>query len=296
MALTMNLFRSSRCLVFCVCMAVAPMPRAACSRPIVVPASPLGSLFVVNDNTGAVGGIYADVLRDYGRRAGCEFVFPIVPRARAEFMVRNGLADLLVASVQVPERDAWGSFVPMLGTEWVLISYRSDAPPRSTDELLEKPDIRFNAVKSFNDGPAYLAMLARLDSRHKLEYVNDTETIVRKMLAGRADYTVMPSTIFAGTLAEMGISDAQRRNFHYSQLDGIPASVAGVYISSATTKDDASAIAALLVQIRQDGQLLSRLRAIFTPDEMASNFALPMVKLGARKNRHLRQSPATSDN
>jgi polar amino acid transport system substrate-binding protein len=267
-------------------MAFAPVLQAACTRPIVVPASPLGSLIVVNDSTGAVFGIYPDVLREYGSKYGCEFLFPIVPRARAEFMVRNGLADLLVGSVQVTERDTWGVFVPMLGTDWVLISSRTDEAPKTIDQLVGKPDIRFNAVKSFNDGPAYMAMLGRLEQAHKLEYVNDTQTIVRKMLAGRADYTVMPSTIFAGTLAEMGLKETRGKDFHYTRLEGIPGSVAGAYISKATPRDDARAIASVLTQIRNDGQLLVHLRSLFSADEMTSNYALPIATETQNKSQH----------
>jgi len=247
---------------------------AACSRPIVVPASSLGKMMTVNQASGDVGGVYPELLRERGRRASCEFVFPVVPRARAEAMLRQGDADLLVGAVQVPERDQWGRYVPMIGTEWMLISTDPD-PPRSTDALLARPGIRLNVVRSFNYGPAYLALLARLDKQGKLEYVKDPQTIARKMEIGRADYAYMPSNTFAGTLEELGLRDSLGQRVHYTRLAGIPASTSGVYISRKTAPDDAAQLAAMLEHLSRDGELLARTRKLFTPAEMSSSFPLP---------------------
>lgn len=246
---------------------------AACSRPIVVPASPLGKMMTVNQASGEVAGAYPDLLRERGRRAGCEFVFPVVPRARAEAMLRQGEADLMVGAVQVPERDLWGRYIPMIGTEWMLISTDPD-PPRSAEALLARPGIRLNAVRSYNYGPAYLALLARLDKQGKLEYVKDPHTVVRKMEIGRADYAFMPSTTFAGTLEELGLRESLGRRVHYTRLEGIPPSTSGVYISRRTPPDDAAQLAAMLEQLSRDGELLARTRKFFTPAEMSSSFPL----------------------
>lgn len=247
---------------------------AACSRPIVVPASSLGKAMTVNEASGEVGGVYPELLRERGRRAGCEFVFPVVPRARAEAMLRQGEADLMVGAVQVPERDLWGRYIPMIGTEWMLISTDPD-PPRSSEEMLARPGIRLNVVRSYNYGPAYLALLARLDKQGKLEYVKDPQTIARKMEIGRANYAFMPSTTFAGTLDELGLRDSLGGRVHYTRLVDIPSSTSGVYISRRITAVDAAQLAALLEQLSRDGELLNRLRKFFTPAEMSSSFPLP---------------------
>lgn len=259
--------------------AALPQQRAAaaCSRPIVVPASSLGRMMMVNAASGEVGGVYPELLRERGRKAGCEFVFPVVPRARAEAMLRQGDGDLMVGAVQVPERDLWGRYVPMIGTEWMLISTDPD-PPRSTDDMLARPAIRLNVVRSYNYGPAYLALLARLEKQGKLEYVKDPQTIVRKMEAGRANYTYMPSNTFAGTLEEMGLRESLGARVHYTRLAGISASTSGVYISGKTPAADAAQLASMLEQLSRDGELLARTRKFFTPAEMSSSFPLPPAR------------------
>ena len=264
--------------------AVPAAAASSCSRPIIVPASSLGRLVVVNPGRNDASGIYPDLLRAGGKKAGCEFIFPVVPRARAEFMVQSGQADLLVGSTRVAERDAWGRFVPLMGTGWLLVSSpsRSDAPPKTVQELLERPGIKFNAVRSYNYGPAYLAMLARLDKLGLLEYVSDPQTIVRKMQAGRVDYTFMPSHTFAGALDEMGVPRSFRAAVRYTRLADMPLAVTGVYLSKNLPAADLGLIEAILAQIRQEGEMLVRLRKFFSPEEMASSFTLPEGNINPR--------------
>jgi polar amino acid transport system substrate-binding protein len=247
---------------------------AACSRPIVVPASALGKMMAVNPATQEVSGVYPDLLRERGRRAGCQFMFPIVPRARAEAMMRQGDGDLFVGAIKVPERESWGQYVALLGTEWMLVS-TMDQPPRSVDELLALPGIRVNAVRSYNYGPAYQAMLAALERAGKLEYVPDAETIARKMQAGRADFTYMPSNTFAGAMDEAGLRGTLGPRVRYTRLAGLPASSNGAYLSRRLAAADAEQLTAILLQLRDDGALIARIRQEYTAADMVSLYPLP---------------------
>src|SRR5471032_2160444 len=88
-----------------------PLPgRAGCTRAIVAPASALGKMVVIDKDSGAVSGIYPELLREQGRKTGCAFEFPVVPRVRAEMMLRTGQADLLLAATPVAERGQWGEY------------------------------------------------------------------------------------------------------------------------------------------------------------------------------------------
>ena len=98
--------RTIACIAVLVAALVTPGAAIAnCSRPIVVPASSLGKMLVVDEATGTISGIYPDILRSKGQKIGCIFEFPIVSRARAELMFRNGDADLLVGATQQAERE-----------------------------------------------------------------------------------------------------------------------------------------------------------------------------------------------
>src|SRR5262249_38710618 len=101
----------------------AVLSLAGCSCPIMVPASPLGQMMVIHKDTGHVGRVYPELLRELGKAAGCSFEFALVePRVRAERLVASGEMDLFVGAVRSPERDAWGRFVPLMAVEWKLVS------------------------------------------------------------------------------------------------------------------------------------------------------------------------------
>jgi len=258
--------------------------QAKCSRPIVVPVSQMGKVMIVNPATNEASGVYPELLRARGAAAGCEFVFRAMPRVRAEAAVREGGADLLVASPRSPQRDAWGDYVPMIGSEWVLITMRSDAPPSSVEELLARPGIRLNEVRSYNFGPAYMAMMANLERLDKVEYVPDPQTIVRKMAAGRVDYAYMPSNTFVGALDELGLRATLGPKIHYSHLSGIPISTSGVYVSRKLSPADAAQVHALLGQLSRENAVLERTRKYFTAAEMMSTFELPPSSASARSD------------
>src|SRR5471030_1782283 len=125
---------------------VSASSQAACSRPILVPAPPLGKTVESSPHLNIVTGVYPELLREYGEKAGCQFKFLPMPWVRAEMAVQSGKADILLSAVQVPERDAWGRFIALVGADWKLVSLRGDTPPRSVDELLARPGVRVNAV------------------------------------------------------------------------------------------------------------------------------------------------------
>ena len=247
---------------------------AACSRPIIVPASQIGMMVSISDDGRHVAGIYPDLLRAYGGTAGCTFLFPVIPRLRAEKMVEAGRADVFLGAVQLPTRDAWGGFIPMLGSAWTLISIGRRPPPASVRQLLQEPGLKFNAVRGFDDGPAYELMLAELDKIGKLEYVNDAVTIVRKMAVGRTTYTFMPSITFAGAVHELGLTETLGRDVTYSKLNDIPPAVTGVYISSHLNPGDAAQVKAILVSIREHHELLTQMHAAFSAAEMVTYYDL----------------------
>jgi len=252
------------------------MAHAECSRPILVPASPLGKVILVNNTTNEVTGVFPDVLHEYGKKFGCKFEFPVMPRARAELMMSRGETDLLMGSIKVPERDAWGGdYVPLFVSEWHLISIRTDPLPTSVDELLAKPRIKLYVVRGFNNGPKYIAMLEQMKKRGKLEIMKDPESIARMMKVGRADYTFMPLATFNGALASEGLKEFFAPKIRHLHLKGTPITISGAYLSKKLNLNDKTVITELLAQIRKDNAIINRLHLMFTDKEMEGTYAIP---------------------
>lgn len=248
---------------------------AACTRTMIVPVFPLGKLMGINDADGLASGIYPDLLRKNAASTGCDFSFVAAPHARAELMLSSGAADILLGAIKDERRDQWGYFVPMLGTEWMLITNRGDAPTLTAQALLERGDIKLNVVRGYKYGPAYQNLLVELEKLGRVEYVKDPVTVVRKMLAGRADYTFMSTTTFAGALDDLGLRQSYGPHVHYSHIRDLPATVNGVYLSKRLPPADRQQIIALLNRIRERNELMLRLRKFFAPNDLQSLRPLP---------------------
>ena len=92
---------------------VSTVAGAACSRTIVVPAVATGYSVITSGDS--VSGVYPQILQELGKKYGCTFSFPVVPRARLEQMFfKSYSADVMVPATRTPERDASASFVPLI--------------------------------------------------------------------------------------------------------------------------------------------------------------------------------------
>lgn len=257
--------------------ALAAPSFAGCSRPILVPASPLGQMMIVHSDTGRVEGVYPELLRDIGKAVGCTFEFRIVePRVRAEMLVASGEMDVFVGAVRNPERDVWGRFVPLMEVEWKLVSHSPSRPPPATvGELLAMNGIVFDAVRGYNYGAAYRDLLNALDERHALDLVADPQTVVRKMQMGRADFSLMPPGTLDGALDAAEASIEFRKRVRLSHLAGLPHGVTGVYLSGSLKAEDAALLRQVLTQAARDGALLTRVHQALPAADAASYGALP---------------------
>lgn len=196
-----------------------------CVRPYVVGASAMGSNMVITPDN-QVQGTYAQVLAQIERTSACRFVYEIAPRARIlTYLKRGYVVDLLVPIIRTKERDEVAEFVPLLKSHVMLVYHQRV----SGDALaaLKAGTIKVNVVRGFDYGPEYQALLEWLRAKNQLEEVNDPATIVRKILAGRADATLMVPQNMTAEAAELGL-EKQLRSVALAE---IPPNYSGVYLS-----------------------------------------------------------------
>src|SRR5476649_2038518 len=143
---------------------------AACSRPIVVPVAPTGLSVVIDGDR--VSGAFPDALRELGAQLGCQFVFPVVPRARLSYMfLQTGEADLLLPASRSAERDGQADYVPMMKLKMALVSVKqSKLHAASVSALLAQPSWRGVVVRSYVFGDEYNALVDQLEAQHRLSY------------------------------------------------------------------------------------------------------------------------------
>jgi len=204
--------------------------RAQCTRDINVPVSANGASVVIDGDH--VHGIYPDLLRAIGPKAGCHFVLTAVPRARQVAMFETGKADVLIPATRTPSRDKMGVFVPMMGHRSMLISVNNQRPAiTSAKELLARREIRLALVRGFDYGERYQALVAELTKQGRVFLEVDVNAVVRLMQDGAVDMTIMTPTIFAGAVSHdprvKGLLDRLRME----PIPELPWGMSGAYIS-----------------------------------------------------------------
>jgi polar amino acid transport system substrate-binding protein len=204
---------------------------AACSRPVQAPAAPIGLSVIIKGAT--VGGAFPEFLAALGRKAGCAFTYPVVPRARLEAMFEGGQADIIMAAVQSEQRDRFGLFIPLVSSRVTLVSLESSrAPVASMAEVLNRRDIRLVLVRGYDYGFAYRSLVEALAAEGRVLLESDPVSVARALKAGIADATIMPPTALIGAVqGDPRVADIVAR-IRVEPLEELEWSKGGVYLSN----------------------------------------------------------------
>lgn len=242
--------------------------QAGCSRALQVPVAPIAYSVVVEG--GRIGGVYPELLRRIGAESGCEFAFEAAPRARVELMFERGQADLLLAATRSDRRDRFGDFVPLVRSRPVLIGPDSARPRLSSlQALASHPTLRVAAVRGFDFGPDYRALLQTLRVQRRLVMEADAVGVARALQHGLADVTVMTPSILFGTLMADERLRPLRESLRVEALHELPWTEAGFYLNrQALNEADRSLLRGLLERQRDSGELWRALLAQYPPGSL----------------------------
>ncbi|AKU21444.1 ABC transporter substrate-binding protein [Massilia sp. NR 4-1] len=251
--------------------AAAPAMASGCSRDIIVPVAPIGVSVVVNGSS--VEGIYADMLRNLGAKAGCNFVFSVVPRARLEVMFESGKADLLLPANRTPARDQLGHFIPMIGHRATLITLSSERPPiRNAQELLEKHELRVAVVRGFDYGEQYQSIVRELTRQGRLFLEVDANAVARLMNVGSVDVTIMGPTILAAAIRREPRVQGLMEKLRIEPIPELPWGHSGVYYSRRSLNaEDQTILRELLEKAARSGVVYEGFQRYHRPDVMSES-------------------------
>jgi polar amino acid transport system substrate-binding protein len=245
--------------------------RAGCSRDMVVPLSTTGTSVIVNGSQ--FTGIYPELLRTLGAKAGCNFVFSSVPRARQELMFETGKADLLLPATRTPARDVYGIFVPMIGHRATLISLQGNRPGISSgQELLERRDLRVAVVRGYDYGEPYQAMVRELSRQGRLFTEVDATAVARLLQVGAVDITIMGPTILAGAINREPRVQGLLERLRLEPIPELPWGHTGVYVSrQALTPDDQATLLELLERAARSGAVMEGFQHYHRPNVLSES-------------------------
>lgn len=217
---------------------VAFAAQAECLRTLRVPVAAIGLAVTVKD--GEVGGIYPDLLRAEGAKAGCAIEFQVVPRSRQEMLFETGQADLLLPARRSARRDANGIFVPMIRSRAVLLSLRSrQLPAHSVAELLEHRELRVVVVRGYDYDGSYQSLVKQLMAQGRLVESSDPISLARALDAGIADVAVVTPTAVTGALRANRKLRAWIDRLHAEPVDELTWGESGGYVSRRSSLSDA---------------------------------------------------------
>ncbi|MBE9609089.1 substrate-binding periplasmic protein [Chitinilyticum piscinae] len=252
---------------------LAAQALAACSRPIVVPATSSGKLVSVSGQQ--LGGIYPDLLRESSVASGCVFRFEPVPWARMMYMLETGTGDLFAPLSQTAERDRYAELVPMYYSTPVVITLLQVPALTRAEELLNYPELRVNVVRGHNWGPAYASLVERLRAAGMVEEVTDMPMLLKKMAAGRAHVAIMGSHLMDGAIQTAGMRDTLAPRLRYQQVRDLDTNLAGVYLSKSLPEGDRVQLRAMLQHWLKSGLFWLRLQREMTAQGLSSLAPLP---------------------
>lgn len=251
---------------------LAALPaHAECSRDIVVPVSSTGVSVIVGN--GIYSGIYPELFRSLGPRAGCHFVFTSVPRARQELMFETGKADLLLPATRTPARDVHGIFVPMVGHRAVLISLQSPRPSIANgQDLLERRDLRVAVVRGYDYGEAYQALVRELARQGRLFIEVDPTAVARLLHVGAVDITIMGPTILAGAINRETRVHGMLERLRLEPIPELPWQQTGVYVSRhSLSPDDRAVLLELLERAAKSNVVMEGFQRYHRPEILSES-------------------------
>lgn len=247
--------------------------QGSCSRDIQVPVALIGMSTTQLDN-GSVGGIYPEALQSAVQKAGCKFVYSVVPRARLEVLFEMGKADILIPASRTPARDKHGIFIPMISHRATLLSLAgaTRAPLTSAQDLLDHKELRVAVVRGYDFGEQYQWLVRELARQGRLYQEVDTVAIARLMQAGAIDITIMGPTIFHGAVQRdprvAGLADRLR----VEAIPELPWNWSGAYVSRHSLgQEDQAAVRDLIERVAKSPAILEAFQRTYRPDLLAES-------------------------
>jgi len=251
----------------------AAKAQGSCTRDIQVPVALIGMSMTQLEN-GSVGGIYPEALQHAVQKAGCKFVYSVVPRARLEVLFEMGKADVLIPASRTPARDKIGTFVPMISHRATLLSLAgaARAPLTSAQDLLDRKELRVAVVRGYDFGEQYQWLVRELARQGRLYQEVDTVAIARLMQAGAIDVTIMGPTTFHGAVQRdprvAGLADRLR----VEAIPELPWNWSGAYVSRhSLSQEDQAAVRDLIERVAKSPAILEAFQRTYRPDLLAES-------------------------
>ncbi|MCO6056387.1 transporter substrate-binding domain-containing protein [Pseudomonas sp. MOB-449] len=212
----------------------------------------------VLDAKGEASGLGVEVMRAIARDLGDQVRFESYPWARAQKIVEEGRADVLIGPYRTAARERRFQFAePGFYRDSVVFYARSDASPAWNGSLASLMGQRIGIIHGWSYGERFDAMRGQLD----LHVAPSVELAFKLLMAGRVDLAASNERDSRPRIAALGIASQVRR------LEPVIDTQVGYFAlprgeSHRQLRED---IGRVLRQMRTDGRLAKLARTYGVP-------------------------------
>jgi polar amino acid transport system substrate-binding protein len=231
--------------------------------------NPMGRISYLQDERAQ--GVVPELLRELARRSGVHIDVELLPRARLASLVQAGQGDL---SVQARSRalEGLGNFVPFMRMRVMLVCHRAQRAQAPTDlaTLIERSDWRGLIVRGAALGETLQGAVARLEAQRRLWLVRDWATVLRMLLARRAEFSLFTPTLLHAELAQM--QPGYREQLAALPLADLPSHEVGLMVSQRVPAGLRERLVQQMDALARDGTLRRLMLAEHPAELVAEDF------------------------
>jgi polar amino acid transport system substrate-binding protein len=193
--------------ILCVILWVLGMVPFAGARDLLAVGTEFPGLYVLKAD-GQISGLGVDVLRAVAKELGDQVRFEVYPWARAQKLVEEGRADILVGPYRTAARERRFQFAePGFYRDRVVFYARRDASINWDGTLASLQGQRIAIIHGWIYGERFEAMRGQLD----LHVSPSVELAFKLLMAGRADLAASNERDSKPRIDELGIGKEVRR-------------------------------------------------------------------------------------
>jgi len=179
----------------------------------------VGSNFpVLSEETtdGKIHGISVNIAESIAKKLGHRIIFQLYPWKRAQYMVKNGDADVLMAPYKTPEREKWLDY-----SEEYFFEDRSFFYVRPDSEIVWNGDFsslqgqKIGMVLGWSVGTAFEKARDSL----LIDYAPNIDSCFKKLIFKRIDMLPTQEREANAVFARLGLSDKDKPVIIYPEID-----------------------------------------------------------------------------
>ncbi|MGQ5521852.1 substrate-binding periplasmic protein [Chitinimonas sp. PSY-7] len=183
-----------------------------CTAPLKVAYFRFGYLYS-KDSTGRSVGVDVDLIRELGRRTGCEFEERELSRVLIWQALEAGQLDVATVGVATPARLVHSAFIPYFTSRNDFLLGSGSSRIQTPEEFVAEPEAMLGVVKSFQHGKPYDELVEKLRKLNRVSEAPDQDVLANWMRLGRVQGMMSHPVIYRQLFSERDMQQITVRHW-----------------------------------------------------------------------------------